>query len=591
MAARWQDAAAQQAEVVSARLRELMSSGLGLLRTELGLDLGLDPERYPSWAILLVAVLGLLVVGLVWAATCAGRKGAGREKEPLSSSVAAVSSSRAPAGKNQKIDDQKKKAKKKSAEKGKPNGRTAVELPEEEAVPVLLKETLKQPLETEKKTEKSKGKKKKPKAEAKQVHDVSALEGKEFEEGAWETKVSNREKRQRKRDKVLNDVGSGDANLHGTDATTVASAEQPTAMATVSIVPRKTKGEPVHTNQLTGVKSGTGDSVSQDSLGWIEAPDVNGGAWTDVPMKIPSQISGGEEKKWTPMQATSAANRNQETTTWRPDTGDTNGPAKDWSAPLVRKTWGEHTLFPSIGSSSEPVPQSSTTDLQWDSVLTPIDDEWSGANGLPPADPSSDWNAPAEEWGNWVEEEAAQPPQPEEPVSEVQKLSEDEREKEESIAQGSGGGKSKKKKKKKKKQGEDASSPVQDTEEPEKEPTVEVQVQEDVLKVQVQQEKVIPVKTTSTSESVELFIKSDQPCRSLLEEEKPPGPVLIEPSVTVSDSTSQNPSQVPEGLPEPEPSVSTMKQNSVPPPSQTKSEESWESPKQVKKKKKARRET
>lgn len=43
-------------------------------------------------------------------------------------------------------------------------------------------------------------------------------------------------------------------------------------------------------------------------------------------------------------------------------------------------------------------------------------------DGLSSADPSSDWNAPAEEWGNWVDEEkVASVPQPEE-ISDVQKV-------------------------------------------------------------------------------------------------------------------------------------------------------------------------
>lgn len=44
------------------------------------------------------------------------------------------------------------------------------------------------------------------------------------------------------------------------------------------------------------------------------------------------------------------------------------------------------------------------------------------ADGLSSADPTSDWNAPAEEWGNWVDEEkVASVPQPEE-ISDVQKV-------------------------------------------------------------------------------------------------------------------------------------------------------------------------
>lgn len=44
-------------------------------------------------------------------------------------------------------------------------------------------------------------------------------------------------------------------------------------------------------------------------------------------------------------------------------------------------------------------------------------------DGLSSADPSSDWNAPAEEWGNWVDEEkVVSVPQPEEALSDVQKV-------------------------------------------------------------------------------------------------------------------------------------------------------------------------
>lgn len=44
-------------------------------------------------------------------------------------------------------------------------------------------------------------------------------------------------------------------------------------------------------------------------------------------------------------------------------------------------------------------------------------------DGLSSADPTSDWNAPAEEWGNWVEEENLPSiPQLEEASSETQKV-------------------------------------------------------------------------------------------------------------------------------------------------------------------------
>lgn len=81
----WQEAVAQQAEEVSSRLRDALSAGVGLLRTEFGLQLppGLEPQRLPTWLVLLsTSLLALLVLlGFLWAATCA-RAGDARKKRP-----------------------------------------------------------------------------------------------------------------------------------------------------------------------------------------------------------------------------------------------------------------------------------------------------------------------------------------------------------------------------------------------------------------------------------------------------------------------------------------------------------------------------
>lgn len=126
MAARsWQDELAQQAEEGSARLRELLSSGLGFLRTELGLDLGLEPKRYPGWVILVgTGALGLLLLFLLgygWAAACAGarkkRRNPPRKREEAAASAPA---SEDPAQlKTLRSDEQKKKNRKKPPEKPK----------------------------------------------------------------------------------------------------------------------------------------------------------------------------------------------------------------------------------------------------------------------------------------------------------------------------------------------------------------------------------------------------------------------------------------------------------------------------------------
>ncbi|XP_012929597.1 protein LYRIC isoform X3 [Heterocephalus glaber] len=565
MAARsWQEELAQQAEEGSARLREMLSVALGFLRTELGLDLGLEPRRYPGWVILVGAgALGLLLLVLLgygWAVACAGarkkRRSPPRRREeavaapgPTPDDSALLRSLRG--------EEPKKKNRKKLPEKPKPNGRT-VEVAEDEVVRTPRSVTAKQPREADKKNEKSKKNKKKSKSDAKAVQNSSRHDGKEVDEGAWETKISHREKRQqRKRDKVLTDSGSLDSTIPGIENTITVTTEQLTT-ASFPVGSKKNKGDSHLNVQVSNFKSGKGESTLQVSSGLNENLTVNGGGWNEKPVKLSSQMSAGEEK-WNSVPPASAGKRKAEPSAWTQDTGDTNVNGKDWG-----RNWSDRSIFSGIaawssvdrgmntseqnsasfasltlnsavsGSTAEPVSQSTTSDYQWDvSRNQPyIDDEWSGLNGLSSADPSSDWNAPAEEWGNWVDEERASLLKFQEPPPDDQKVSDDDKEK------GEGGlttGKSKKKKKKKKKQGEDNSLA--------------------------------------------------QPMKTL------PPAVPTKPSVPPAKSDSdKSSSQVPPMLQETDKSKSNTKQNSVPP-SQTKSETNWESPKQIKKKKKARRET
>ncbi|XP_058420658.1 protein LYRIC isoform X1 [Diceros bicornis minor] len=607
----WLDELAQRAEEASARLREMLSVGLGFLRTELGLDLGLEPKRYPGWVILVgTGALGLLLLFLLgygWAAACAGarkkRRSPPRKREEAAAAPAAAPDDLAQL-KNLRSEEQKKKNRKKLPEKPKPNGRT-VEVAEEEVVRTPQSVTAKQPLETDKKNEKSKKNKKKSKSDAKAVQNSSRHDGKEVDEGAWETKISHREKRQqRKRDKVQTDSGSLDSTIPGIENTITVTTEQLTT-ASFPVGSKKNKGDSHLNVQVSNFKSGKGDSTLQVSSGLNENLTVNGGGWNEKPIKLSSQISAGEEK-WNSVSPTSAGKRKTEPSAWSQDTGDANANGKDWG-----RSWSDRSIFSGIaawssvdrgmntseqnsasfasltlnsavsGSTAEPVSQSTTSDYQWDlSRNQPyIDDEWSGLNGLSSADPSSDWNAPAEEWGNWVDEERASLLKSQEPIPDDQKVSDDDKEKGEGALPT---GKSKKKKKKKKKQGED-NSPAQDTEELEKEIREELPVNSS--KVRPKQEKSFSLKTISTSDPAEALVKNSQPIKTL------PPAVSTEPSVTLSKSDAdKSSSQVPPMLQETDKAKSSTKQNSVPP-SQTKSETSWESPKQIKKKKKARRET
>lgn len=612
MAARsWQDELAQQAEEGSARLREMLSAVLGFLRTELGLDLGLEPKRYPGWVILVgTGALGLLLLFLLgygWAAACAGarkkRRSPPRKREEVAASPASAPDDLALL-KNLKGEEQKKKNRKKLPEKPKPNGRT-VEVAEDEVVRTPRSITAKQPPETDKKNEKSKKNKKKSKSDAKAVQNSSRHDGKEVDEGAWETKISHREKRQqRKRDKVLTDSGSLDSTIPGIENIITVPTEQLTT-ASFPVGSKKNKGDSHLNVQVSNFKSGKGDSTLQVSSGLNENLTVNGGGWNEKSIKLSSQISAGEEK-WNSISPTTAGKRKTEPSAWSQDTGDVNANGKDWG-----RNWSDRSIFSGIaawssvdrgmntseqnsasfasltlnsavsGSTAEPVSQSTTSDYQWDvSRNQPyIDDEWSGLNGLSSADPSSDWNAPAEEWGNWVDEERASLLKSQESIPDDQKISDDDKEKGEGALPS---GKSKKKKKKKKKQGED-NSLAQDTEELEKEIREELPV--NTSKSRPKQEKVFSSKTVSTSEPPEVLVKNTQPIKTL------PPAVSTEPSVSLSKNDSdKSSSQVPPMLSETDKSKSNMKQNSVPP-SQTKSETNWESPKQIKKKKKARRET
>uniref|UniRef100_A0A8B9G154 Metadherin n=1 Tax=Amazona collaria TaxID=241587 RepID=A0A8B9G154_9PSIT len=588
----WQEAAAQQAEEAAARVRDVLSGGLGLLRAELGLELGLDPQSLPTWLALVVpAALGLGLLGLFLAVACGGgfRRKAARSAAERKSNEAAGAGLTAGGGQGKAVgpgpgqlhlkgDEQRKRNKKKLSEKtARPNGRSFLDVSEDEVIHAVRKENIKQPVDTEKKNEKSK-KKKKSKGDAKTVQDMSRPDGKEVDEGAWETKISNREKRQqRKRDKVLTDGGSAESNLQGVENTVTVSIEQLMPTASLPVGLRKNKGDALLNAQVSSSKPAKGESsIPQVSPGLSESHTVNGGSWNEKSVKI-SQIGVGEEK-WTSVSSTGAGKRKAETLAWGQDAGDANGNGKDWGVTLVARPWKERSLFTPIGSNSESVSQAGTSDFQWDlsHAQAPVDDEWSGLNGLSSADPSSDWNAPAEEWGNWVDEEkVASVPQTEE-IPDVQKASDNEREKAEPVLQSSTSGKSKKKKKKKKKQDEEVNSPAQDPEELDREAGEEFQ--EDTSKVQPQKEIAFSLKTISTSEPAK-------------PEEAPSLAVSTEPSIIVSESESDKiASQVPQMLQETDVSSPNIKQNSVPPP-QTKSEESWESPKQVKKKKKARRET
>ncbi|XP_010898233.3 metadherin a isoform X1 [Esox lucius] len=451
MATDWQALAIEKAELISSGIRQLLSSGQGYFRSEFGVELGLTPEIYPSWVILSTAVVGLLVVlVLSWAAFC-GRFFGGKKKRVL---VTQESDDllRAQVIKIGKPEEQKKKTKKKSNEKkAQSNGRTVPENQQEVRDIVEISNP-----SPEIKTEKVKKNKKKAKPEVKQAKTVSASDGKEPDDGAWETKVSNREKRQQKRKEKGPDGG---VEVPHYPAEQLLPPAPPTALATPppTAPPTSRRGRVLLEPMRTVVKGNT--VMAPGSTSWREEHSVNGGGWSDISMKLPVQLSASDVEKW-PAIPKIPRHRNPDPS-WGQETEGS------WLGIDRRmKTELKTVPFPVVGlGSAEPL-STPAAELTWEGVPQPADDDWTGLNGITAADPSSDWNAPTELWGNYEEpsavvacvpppqdsaprpQDSAPRPQDSAPRLQGTKGSDEEKEKDDPAG---GAVKSKKKKKKKKK--------------------------------------------------------------------------------------------------------------------------------------------
>ncbi|KAM8733871.1 protein LYRIC-like isoform 1-T1 [Acanthopagrus schlegelii] len=531
----WQDAASQQVKLLTSRVNELLSNGLGLLRSELGVDLGLKPELIPPWVILLAACTGLVLMVALWASSCR----AIFKKRPAVSPVDDGLEIKRSVSKPVKSEEPKKK-KKKAEKKAQSNGRAVAE-PQEEAIVseeiVPHHQPPPQVVKTEKVAEVKKSKKK-AKQSVKETKTVT--DGKEPEEGTWETKVSNKEKReQRKKDKSSSD---GSASPGGGDTPVSTPPEQPKApVAPAPANQKKKKGESakVKAEKVEAV-------VPQVNNSEVAAVPV---AITDMAVNVPAHTIPTKTVPW-------ATNREQAARC----TGDID---ESWTVIEAGIPTSERNLVSLAGLSAATAEPQPVMDLPWLSQHR-VDDEWSGLNGGS-VDPSSDWNAPSEVWGNYEEPTPQPPPAQEQPIPESAKANllivaadddEDEKDKGESAVDGSG--KTKKKKKKKKKAAEEAAG---QGEEPEKEVATAASVKKQPP-VQENTAPVQPVKTAAVEARVE------QP---------------------VKDNISQKPpvTQVPQKPTDGEP---TAKQNNLSAPTQQKKPEEIQAPKPAKKKK-ARRET
>ncbi|CAL8298682.1 unnamed protein product [Lota lota] len=417
MATNLQALAFEKAEILSSRLKEIISSGQGYIQNQLGLDLGLNPDVYPTWVLLSTAAVGLLVVlVLSWVAICGGVSVGKTRGSPLTK-VQVEEPLKANLNNIAKPDEQKRKNKKKSSEKGQSNGRqfsvpqedtasseTSSQQPPADILKVLVKKN-----------------KKKAKAVVRPFISVITSDETEPDEGAWQTQVSQRERRQqRRKDKAPEVAGSPG----GTKMAPRTHVETPATSTNRSRGPPGRKGDP----------STNGGGV--------------GGGRVDVCSKPPGQsASMAEREKWSSRvqrhraqpepklwgqykQVTRSAVEGRTNTGVKPTTLQGLKPAEHASLPVA---------------------------LQWD--IHP-DDEWCGLNGAMAGDAGSDWSAPLVHWGHYEGSSSpvvAKGPSPKEQPG-PHKVSAGEKVAEDSV----GGTKSTKRKKKKNKNvDEDATTVAQ----------------------------------------------------------------------------------------------------------------------------------
>ncbi|XP_010728764.1 metadherin a isoform X2 [Larimichthys crocea] len=447
MAGDFQAFALKNAELLSSRLKEALSSGQGYVRAQFGVDLGLKPELYPTWVILSTAAVGLLLLlGLSWAAVCGGLLVGKKRGSPVTQQ-GRCEPDKAGVAKTTKPEEQKKRNKKKTLEKKNQSNGQPVAVAQEEIKVTDVVSKLAPPIKTEKVREvqapvQVKKNKKKPKTDVKPVQHVSTNDGKEPDDGAWETKVSNREKKQQRR----KDKGSEDSGSPGGVDASKANVE-----ARVTTAPTNTKKNRGNHESLHARATGKGDAASGAvTSSWREEPSVNGGGWADISVKIPGQMGSVEGPKWSAISTASHYRAPPKRQSWAQDT-------QAWTGIDGRmKTDLNPVTFSMLGrNTTDPI--SNSMELQWENQ--PANDEWSGFNGIASVDPSSDWNAPSEHWGNYEEPPmlvTAAPPPKEQPAP--NKVSEDEKDTEDLSG---GAAKSKKKRKKKKKTEEEAASEAQ----------------------------------------------------------------------------------------------------------------------------------
>ncbi|XP_056331437.1 protein LYRIC isoform X3 [Danio aesculapii] len=415
MAPGWQEIASLHVEQITGYVRESLSTGLVYLKSELGIDLGLNPDLCAPWLLLLTAWAGLVLLLVLWVSVCRGfsKRLAGTETGDSEENTG-------PAQPVKKADEPKRRNRKKNTEKKAQRNGLAVE-PQEEVKTADDQEL------AEVKADKGKKNKKKTKAAAKEKKSSTSVDGKEPDEaggnvsvmvnltGTWETKVSNREKRQQRR----KDKAPGDES--GSPVPSAASG------ATEQI---QTTPEEPGTIITSAVSTPPIQREVEVTPCWEEVLTVNGSGWSDLGLQVPPHMTSVQTESWTSM-TTPTERQTSEPSVWPQD--------MEGSWTIVDR--------PNIPVSFSGLP--AVPDLSWSAPpAVPVDDEWSGIKSSS-ADPSCDWNAPSEEWGNYIEQQPVSTAPLEQPGTEVMQESDNEKDKDESGVPGSGKAKKKKKKKKK----------------------------------------------------------------------------------------------------------------------------------------------
>ncbi|KAM9776686.1 protein LYRIC-like [Syngnathus typhle] len=397
----WRGFALEEAEFLSGRLKDLLSYGQAYLGSHLGLDLGMKPELFPTWLILTTAtVSALLLLAVTWAAVCGGRRRK-RSIPVVTSSGGGHPVAKTTVTKMVKLEETKKRHSKKGGQKKlQPNGQPAAAvLMQQDVHPDVLRKLHLPSIKTRKAPNAQlpaqvKKDKKKKETSVKLAQQVIAHDGKETDGGTWETKVSNREKKQQRRKE------KGAEPLSGSEVTHPAKGH---VDSTSNVKKKKNRAANEFQNSKSAAKGGN---------------SVNGGTWTDFSAKVPPTQTGFTEmSKWGAPYCTGTEPRS-----WALESQGANmksdlDPA---SLSVLR-----------LNAAAEPL--SKCMEPQW---MHHADGEWAGMKG---EDAGTDWNAPVEHWGNYEEHPVARERTPANKASAGKK---------ESEAPAWGAGKPKKKRKK-----------------------------------------------------------------------------------------------------------------------------------------------